>query len=334
MMLGEITMTQTQAPQNSKRVVDYLLTQIPVTTSEKTVGEVLDLIRRKKNWESINYIYVLDAVKKLIGVVAIKELMRAKDDSLIENIMTRNPAGVTASSPQEKAAVTAIQYKIKAVPILKPHSREFLGIVGTDKILEILHKEHVEDFLKFSGIAKSHPTVDILKASSFKVLKVRLPWLLVGIVGGILSVFLVGQFEPVLKKAIALSFFIPVVVYISNAVALQSQALLIRKLASGEVKVWKFLRKEIYLSLWLGLISALIIFIFAGWWLNDWLIALTVGLSIFVSTVVAVIIATSTPLILYQAKKDPALGSGPFATSVQDITTLLIYFLIALIFII
>lgn len=315
--------------QNSRRVVDYLLTKVPMASKDQTVKQILDLIRSKKNWDTINYIYVLDEAKKLIGVVAIKELMRAKDNSLIKNIMKADPAGVSASSPQEKAAMTAIHYNIKAVPIFKANSREFLGTVGTDKILEILHKEHVEDFLKLSGIIKSHPTIDILKANPMHLFRVRLPWLLIGIIGGIIGVIILAQFENILKKEIALSFFIPVVVYISNAIAIQSQALLIRRLASKAVNAQKFLIRELHVSIWLGAVSAIIIATFAGLWLGSGLIAFTVGLAIFVSTVVAVAIAITIPLVLFAAKKDPALGSGPFATSIQDISTILIYFLIA-----
>jgi len=315
--------------QNSKQVVDYLLTKVPLVSKEQSVGEVLTIIRNRKNWETINYIYVLDNTKRLIGVVAIKELMRSGDKTLIKTIMKKDPAGVTASSPQEQAAVTAIQYNIKAVPIFKTGSREFLGTVGTDKILEILHQEHVEDFLKFSGITKSHPTVDVLKASPLHLLRVRLPWLLIGLVGGIVGVIILSKFELILRKEIALSFFIPVTVYISNAIAIQSQALLIRRLASKTVQASKFLYRELHVSLWLGGISAIIIAGFAGIWLKSILIALTVGLAIFISTIVAVTIAITIPLILFAAKKDPALGSGPFATSIQDISTILIYFLVA-----
>lgn len=316
-------------PQNSKRVIDYLLTKVPVVAKDQAVKQVLDLIRSKKNWDTINYIYVLDEAKKLIGVVAIKELMRSKDTTLIKNIMKADPAGVSASSPQKKAAMTAIHYNIKAVPIFKTNSREFLGAVGTDKILEILHKEHVEDFLKLSGITKAHPTVDILKANPLHLFRVRLPWLLIGIIGGIIGVIILAQFEHILKKEIALSFFIPVVVYISNAIAIQSQALLIRRLASKIVNPQKFLIRELHVSIWLGVVSALIIASFAGFWLKSGLLALTVGLAIFASTVVAVAIAITIPLVLFAAKKDPVLGSGPFATSIQDISTILIYFLIA-----
>lgn len=318
-----------ESKQDSKRVVEYLLTKVPVTSKEDTVGHVLNLIRKQKNWDTINYVYVLDNVKKLIGVVTIKELMQAKDTAVIKNLMIKNPAGVTASSVQEKAAMVAIHYNIKAVPVFKPGTREFLGTVGTDKILAILHNEHVEDFLKFSGIVKDHKTIDIFKTKPSRLFRLRLPWLLAGLVGGIIGVYIVGQFETVLREVIALSFFIPVVIYISNAIAIQSQAILIRRLASKQVKEGSFLRRELYVSLFLALTSALVIAGFAGFWLKSVVVAFIVGSSIVVSTLAAVTVAIIIPLILYKAKKDPALGSGPFATSIQDIITLLIYFLIA-----
>ena len=315
--------------QDSKKVIDYLLTKVPVASAEDKVGDVIALVRRKKNWDTVNYVYVLDEAKRLIGVVSIKELIRAKDSVSLRKIMKRNPVGVSASTQQEQAAVLAIKQNIKAVPIFKTHSREFLGVVGTDKILNILHREHVEDLLRFSGILKKHPTIDTFKVNTFRLVRLRLPWLLLGLLGGMIAAFLVSQFELILKKELALAFFIPVVVYIGNAVSTQTQALLIRLLSAQQVKYLSFLKKELMVSCLLAIIAAVIIASFIGIWLQSIAMVLTVGLAILTSTLVAVTIGLSIPSVLYAAKKDPALGSGPFAAAIQDIATLLIYFLIA-----
>jgi len=315
---------------NSKNcVIDHLLIQVPTAVKEDKVSKVLEMIRRKKGWDTINYIYILNGAEELVGVVSIKELLRAKDSTLMKEIMTRRPTGVSASAKQERAVVEAIHYNIKAVPILKAGTREFLGVVGTDKILNILHHEHVEDLLRFSGISKKHPTVDTSKFHPFKLVRLRLPWLLLGLVGGMIAAFLVSQFEPILQKELALVFFMPVVVYIGNAVSTQTQALLIRLLSSRRVRAKTFLKKELLVSLFLSLIAAIVISTFAGVWLQSVKITLIIGLAIIASTLAAVTIGITIPSVLYAAKKDPALGSGPFATAIQDISTLLIYFLIA-----
>lgn len=305
------------------------MTKVPIVTKEDKVGNVLAMIRKKRDWDTINYIYVLDDNKELIGVASIKELLRVNDSTLMKEIMTIKPTGVSALAVQEKAAVEAIHYNIKTVPILKAGTREFLGVVGADKILGILHHEHVEDLLRFSGISKKHPIVDTFKAHPFKLVRLRLPWLFLGLVGGMIAAFLVSQFESILQKELALAFFMPVVVYIGNAVSTQTQALLIRLLASRKVKIGQFLKKELLVSLFLAIISSIIVSIFAGIWLQSVRVTIIVGLAILGSTLAAVTIGIAIPSILYASKKDPALGSGPFATATQDISTLLIYFLIA-----
>lgn len=311
-----------------RKVIDHLLTKVPVFGPEVVVSLVIKEIRSYQKWETINYVYVVNSDRDLIGVISIKELLRAKNTSEIGRVMVRNPVSVSASANQERAAVLAINQNIKAVPVVKAGTREFLGVVGTDDILGILHRKHVTDLLRFSGITEQHPTVDILKINSFELYRVRIPWLLIGLVGGILATVLVGQFEDTLRKEIALSFFIPVLVYISNAIAVQTQILLIRKLATQDIK-GGYIKKELLVSLLLSSTSALILSVYTFFWLGSLAIALTIALSVLASTIVAVIIATAIPLSLYALKKDPALGSGPMATAIQDLTTLLIYFLIA-----
>lgn len=314
---------------NSERVIDHLLTKVPVFSSEDLVKNCLEKIRKVNDWDSVNYVYVLDDKKNLIGVVSIKELLLARDLDKLQQIMRHHPVGVESLANQERAAVVAIKNNIKAVPIFKKGTREFLGVVGTDQILDILHHEHVEDMLRFSGIVKEHPTVDIFKVGFFKLFKMRILWLLIGLVGGVIATALVGQFEHVLKKELALSFFIPVVVYISNAVAIQSQILLIRLLSSQKTKNGVFLKRELIVSFLLSLTAALILYVYAYLWLGSIKIAVAVGLAVLGSTLAAVLIAVAIPLFLYSIKKDPALGSGPMATAFQDVSTLLIYFLIA-----
>jgi magnesium transporter len=314
---------------SNPKVVDYLLTNIPIVSFATTVGEALAVIRKKKNWDTISYIYIIDDKKSLVGVVSIKELLKTKDSVSLKSLARKDPVGVNASSPQERVAVAAIYNNIKVMPVFKPGTREMLGVVGTDDILKILHNEHVEDYLRFSGITQDHPTVDIFKAGVWRLVKLRLSWLLVGLVVMMVGAVLIGNFSHTLEKEIATAFFIPIVVYMSNAVGIQAQALLIRLLAQQKVKQFVFIRKEVSVSFILAFISGLITTIFALVWLGSVEVALTVGLAIFASTVAAVFIGVSIPFLLYKMKKDPALGSGPFATSLQDIVSIMIYFLIA-----
>lgn len=316
-------------PKSQHNVIDYLLTNVPTIGPEATVAQAVNLIRQKARWDTINYVYVLDPSKNLIGVVSIKELLRNKDSALIKNIMNRDASGISASTKAARAPIFAIEKNIKSVPVLKTGTKEFLGVIGADKILEILHQENIEQSLRFSGIVHEHPTLNIFKASTWQLTKARLPWLFIGLLGGMIGAFLVGRFEAILAKEIALAFFIPVVVYISNAVSTQTQALLLRLLATQKVRPILFFQKELAVSAGLALFSALVISVFSWLWLQSLAIAATVGLAIIMGTLISVVIAVTIPSILYSAKKDPALGTGPFATALQDIISLLVYLLVA-----
>lgn len=315
--------------ETTKKVIDHILTEVPKFKASDLVGNTIKAVRSFKKWDTINYIYVVDEDDKLEGVVSIKELVRASDTLKLGKIMTKNPVSVSPSADQEQVALVALRKNIKTVPVVQQRTKDFLGVIGTDDIINILNHGHVSKMFRMSGISKQHPTVDIFKISPWKLYKIRIPWLLIGLSGGIIATMLVGGFETTLRKEISLSFFIPVLVYISNAIAIQAQILLIRKLVDDNVKNLIFLKKELAVSITLALTSAFILCTYAYLWLRSFSLALTIGLAVLVSTIVAVIIATAIPLILFRMKKDPALGSGPMATAIQDISTLLIYFLIA-----
>lgn len=157
----------------------------------------------------------------------------------------------------------------------------------------------------------------------------RLPWLLVGLVGGILASVIVSRFENVISENISLAFFLPVIVYISDAVGTQTESIYIRNLGRGKVNFFTSLFKEMALGLSLGIIFGLLIFTFAYFWLNNFQIALTVATAMSVNVAIAPIIALIIPGVLLKEHRDPALGAGPFTTVIQDVISLSVYFLIA-----
>lgn len=161
------------------------------------------------------------------------------------------------------------------------------------------------------------------------LLRLRFPWLLVGLVGGALATLLVSKFEAVLSRNISLAFFLPMIVYMSDAVGTQTETIYVRNLAKGRVNVFVYLIKEFFLGIFLGLVFGLLIGLFALIWLSSGRTAFTIGLSMFITVAIAPLVALVIPLILYKEHTDPALGAGPFSTIIQDITSLLIYFLIA-----
>ena len=157
----------------------------------------------------------------------------------------------------------------------------------------------------------------------------RLPWLVLGLLGGIITSLIVSNYEKILSADVRLAFFIPIIVYMSDAIGTQTETIYVRQLKKSGGSLSKYLLKETALGLSLGGIFGIATAAFAFYWLGSYAIALTVGLAMFVNITLAPVLATLIPAILYKEHSDPALGAGPLATIIQDLISLLIYFLIA-----
>lgn len=157
----------------------------------------------------------------------------------------------------------------------------------------------------------------------------RLPWLTIGLLGGILTTFLASKFESLLSTHIQLVFFIPVIVYMADAVGTQTETIYIRSLAREKVNLYTYLVKETLIGVSLGILFGIMLGFFAYFWLQSLTTALTVALAMFINVAIAPVTALLIPSILQKERTDPALGSGPFTTILQDLISLLVYFLIA-----
>lgn len=302
-----------------------------LVNSSQTLGNVKErLLKEGGNFESLNYVYVVDETKKLIGVLALKEIFRKPADILVSQIMKTDLVTVHPFTDQEHVAIKALKHNLKAIPVVDKEGK-FLGIVPPDAILRILHQEHVEDFLLSAGIKSGVEMTDILKGSAALLFRLRFPWLFIGLVGGILTVFLINFFEKIISENIALAFFIPIIVYITDAVGTQTQTLLIRTLATEKINATKYILKEMGITTILALSLGGLMFLFSYNWMVKWKLALIVSISMSASIILASISALLITFSLYWFKKDPAVGSGPFATIISDIFSLAIYFTISMI---
>lgn len=161
------------------------------------------------------------------------------------------------------------------------------------------------------------------------LLRLRVPWLVFGLLGGVAASFVVSRFEEVLSQNISLAFFLPVIVYMSDAVGTQTETIFVRDLTAGKAKFTSYLVKEFILGLFLGILFGVLIGLIAYFWIDSAEIALTVGLAMAVNVALAPIIALIVPELLFKEHTDPALGGGPFTTIVQDIISLFVYLLVA-----
>lgn len=311
----------------------HMVTRVCRAVAKETVAEVLARLQdHKALFDTVDYVYVLDNNGVLQGVVSIKELLNAHDTDMIGDLMTKNLAMAHLATHQETVANMALKYNIKAVPVVD-EGRHFLGVVPSDAIINVLQWEHSEDLMKLSGVrGKGRYFKDLLRAGVFKMSRLRIPSLLVGLVGGLLATLIVKFFEGALEEHLVLAFFIPLIVYINNAVGTQTQTLFVRTLALEALEktlLRKYVFRELMIGFMIGTVIALGILGIAWFWFKEPVVAFTIGLSILIGSTVATILGMAVPYLLYTMKKDPAISGGPFATILQDILSLVIYFSVA-----
>lgn len=170
---------------------------------------------------------------------------------------------------------------------------------------------------------------DDTKEKVGSLVRLRLPWLIVGLIGGTLASFMVSRFGEIISQNISLAFFLPLIVYMSDAVGTQTENIFVRRLSKGRVHFLIYLFKELLVGLFLGSILGFLIWIVAIFWIQSPEIAFTVGLAMFINVTIAPVVALIVPEILFKERTDPALGAGPFTTIIQDIISILIYFIVA-----
>lgn len=321
-----------QYPKNSAGRHMVLKEHLPVFYLDQTIGEVLSLMKESfSKWETINYFYILDRRERLMGVISIKELFRQSPDVPLYKVMKKNIIKVLPEIDQEKVVYLSLKHNIKAIPVVDKNEI-LLGIVPSDKILHILYRETREDLLKHAGVFEFEPdeTIAGFEVSTQKMVKSRLPWLILGLFGGLLAASLVEGFEATLKSYLILVAFIPVMVYMADAVGAQSQILFIRNLAvNHHFTLRKYFFREFKIGLIIAFVCGTLLSLITFFWKNQINLGIIVGLSLFATCFLAVLIALLIPLILKRFNVDPATGSGPIATLVRDVLSLFIYLEIA-----
>lgn len=170
---------------------------------------------------------------------------------------------------------------------------------------------------------------ELVTARFWDLIKLRFPWLVIGLVGGLLASIIVSRFETSLRENIALAFFIPVIAYMSDAVGTQTETIFIRALTDLKFSISKYVFREFWVGAFMGSVMGVLTGMFAYFLSASTRVSFVVGISLFLAMTLATSLACITPLVLRYFKKDPAVGSGPFTTALQDVVSLTIYFLVA-----
>jgi magnesium transporter len=298
--------------------------KLPVFLQNKKISEIKgEFLGKLDEFEVCYYIYFINENEELVGVLSERELFQAPIDLVVNEIMNKKIIRVESYTDQEQVAILAIDRHLKAIPVVNKENK-FLGVVPSRSIFNILHHEHVEDFLKSAGI-HSLPAQTITGSVPFLV-KVRIPWLILGLIGGLLAAELTEIFEAPLKEYFILAAFIPLIIYMADAIGTQTQTLFIRNLVMRKLNLRNYFLKETKVGLGISLILGILLFLISFLWLKTFFISLILGFSMFFTGLAAIFVPILIVWLLDKFKKDPAIGSGPLATILQDILSLAIYF--------
>lgn len=299
---------------------------VPVASPQSSVQELRRSLEGVQ-FESATHIGVCEA-DVLVGVLRVEDLFGATPDSKVVDVMDDDPPVVGHGLDQEKAAWKAVQHGESALAVIDDSGR-FVGFLPPDRLLAILLHEHEEDMARVSGFLRDSSMARA--ASDEPVAKRfwhRVPWLLLGLLGALLAADVVGAFERQLQANIMLAFFIPGIVYLADAVGTQTEALVIRGLSVG-VPIGRVVGREAFTGLLVGLALGLVFCPLAWWRWQDLTLATAVALSIVAACAIASFVALSLPWLLNHLGIDPAFGSGPLATVIQDLLSVTIYLVIA-----
>ncbi|GAA4075562.1 magnesium transporter [Amphibacillus indicireducens] len=300
---------------------------IRISSTEK-VSNVLERLREEApTAEIIYYLYVTNVNQELVGVVSLRDLIVASPEETIENIMSKKVISVEEDLDQEDVGHTIKKYDFLAVPVVSKENH-LLGIITVDDIMDILEEEATEDFEELSA-TKGSTDIDL---SGYETAKMRGPWIIALMFLGMLTAGVIGYFEETLEAVVLLSVFIPLIMDSAGNVGTQSLTVAVRGLALGNIKqggFWRMIKRELTAGFLLGLVCMVSITVLISVIYGNWILAVIVGVSLLCTLTVSTVVGFIVPLIINKLKFDPAIASGPFITTVNDILGLVIYFSIA-----
>ncbi|MFD2725076.1 magnesium transporter [Hyunsoonleella rubra] len=293
-----------------------------------TVAGCLRRIRgQAKDVRRVHSIYVVTKEEKLIGRLSLKDLVVAKNDQKIADIYISNVDYVYDHEDVEEVAKVMAKYDLEAIPVVD-ENKTLLGRITIDDIVDVLKEEADKDYQLAAGITGDVDSDD----SILQLTRARLPWLFLGLIGGIGAFIIMEGFKGLFTgKAVILFFFTPLIAAMAGNVGVQSSAIIVQGLANDDVKgsINSRLIKEMLLATLNGLILALFLFLFVWMFEGEMNTAFAISISLVVVIIVAGIIGTFVPLFLNKRGIDPAIATGPFITTSNDILGILLYFWIA-----
>src|SRR5687767_14173207 len=280
-----------------------------------------------RRYESASHLIVCEQ-SRFLGIVTIEDVLGARPDVTVASLMDRDAPVVSPGVDQEVAAWRAVQHGESALAVVD-ETGKFVGVIPPHRLVAVLLAEHEEDLSRLGGFLTS---TSLARSTSEEAVHRRfwhrVPWLLIGLCGALFAADVIGRFEGLLRINVMLAFFLPGIVYLADAVGTQTETVIVRGLSLG-VPMRRMIAREALAGIVIGVALAVVASPVVWWRWSDADLALTVGVSVFAAASTSTVAAMLLPWLLNFLKLDPAFGSGPLATVVQDLLSIWIYLLVA-----
>ena len=287
---------------------------------------VREMRKQAENIENIYTIYVIDDDKKLKGTLSLKKLLLAAPRSPIEALYKKEVISVKSSTPSDEVAQIMEKYDLIVLPVVDELNR-LIGRITLDDVVDVIKEEAEKDYQLASGLSEHIDVQDKI----MHITRARLPWLLIGLIGGVLVARVIGVYEDQIQIHPEMAFFIPLIAAMAGNVGVQSSAIIVQSLANKSFRsdaVYARLSKEFMVALFNGLVCSAIIFAYNIIFSDSLELSITVAVALLTVILFAGLFGTFVPLLLNRYKIDPALATGPFITTMNDIFGLFLYFMI------
>jgi magnesium transporter len=297
----------------------------PLAKAGDTAAQVRQRLRDdgSSDWELM---CVIDEQERLLGTLKASELLVLPDAAVLSDVVQRDPPRVRSDTDQEEMASIALHRGVATMPVVDAADR-LIGVVGSVAMMDILRREHVEDLHRLAGVTReSDAARNALEEPPLRSARHRLPWLIVGLGGSVVATFIVARFETALAAKPSPAFFVPGLVYLADAMGTQSEAVAVRGLSLSRVSIGRLIGNELRTGLLIGTVLALLAFPMVWLVFGEPRLAAAVALALAGASIVAAVLGLVLPWALARFGADPAYGSGPLVTIVQDVLSLLIYF--------
>jgi magnesium transporter len=313
--------------QRLRIAAEHATERVPVAAPTDRVEEVLAGLPGR-HLDSAAVVAVCTADGRLAGLVSVERLLAASPRDTLLAIMDPHPLAVTPGTDQEQAARQAVEHGQTALAVVDDDGR-FRGFIAPQRLLAVLLEEHQEDLSRLGGLLHSTTSARQVTVESVpRRVWHRLPWLGLGLVGAMLAAGLVNAFERQLTEVVLIAFFIPGIVYLADAVGTQTEIIAIRGLSIG-VDLGRIAGREVLTGVVIGALLGLVMLpVTVAVW-GDARVALAVALAVAAASIVATLVAMVLPWLLNRLGRDPAFGSGPVSTVVQDLLSIAIYLALA-----